>query len=138
MSSSILHWQAAYDTGVEEIDLQHRYFLALINRLTAELAASGDARYRQGLLNELAKYAAFHFASEENLMVKLGYPDRERHRMLHIELIDKLSSRMNAITYEPLLEFLVGWFIQHTTTEDRHIGEHLRRRQSPQALEPRP
>ena len=126
MSSSTLHWQAAYDTGVEEIDLQHRYFMTLINRLTVELAASDDPKYRQSLLNELAKYAAFHFASEENLMTKFGYPDRERHRMLHIELIDKLSSRMNAMTYEPLFEFLIGWFIQHTTTEDHRIGEHVR------------
>ena len=102
MSSSPLHWQATYDTGIEEIDLQHRYFMALINRLTVELAASDDPKYRQSLLNELAKYAAFHFASEENLMAKFGYPDRERHRMLHIELIDKLSSRMNAMTYERL------------------------------------
>lgn len=136
MISSPLHWQATYDTGVEEIDLQHRYFLALINRLTVELAASDDPRYRQSLLNELAKYAAFHFASEENLMVKFGYPDRERHRMLHIELIDRLSSRMNAMTYEPLLDFLVGWFVQHTTSEDRRIGEFLRNRGSPQALGP--
>lgn len=138
MISSPLHWQATYDTGVEEIDLQHRYFLALINRLTVELAASDDPRYRQSLLNELAKYAAFHFASEENLMVKFGYPDRERHRMLHIELIDRLSSRMNAMTYEPLLDFLVGWFVQHTTSEDRRIGEFLRNRGSPLALRPSP
>ena len=34
MSSSPLHWPATSDTGVEEIDLQHRYFLTLINRLT--------------------------------------------------------------------------------------------------------
>ena len=138
MTALPLHWQATYDTGVEEIDLQHRYFLALINRLTVELAASNDPRYRQSLLNELAKYAAFHFASEENLMVKFAYPDLKRHRMLHIELIDRLSSRMNAMTYEPLLDFLVGWFIQHTTSEDRHIGEFLRSRGSPQALQPAP
>ena len=139
MSSSTLHWQAAYDTGVEEIDLQHRYFMALINRLTAELAACDDPKYRQGLLNELAKYAAFHFASEENLMAKFGYPDLERHRMLHIELIDKLSSRMNGMTYEPLFEFLIGWFIQHTTSEDHRIGEHVRivrGQESPHALQP--
>lgn len=138
MTASLLHWQASYDTGVEEIDLQHRYFLALINRLTVELAASNDPRYRQSLLNELAKYAAFHFASEENLMVKFAYPDLKRHRMLHIELIDRLSSRINAMTYEPLLDFLVGWFVQHTTSEDRRIGEFLRSCGSPQVVRPSP
>ena len=138
MGACVLHWEAAYDTGVEEIDLQHRYFMALINRLTAELASSSDPQYRQSLLNELAKYAAFHFASEENLMLKFAYPDLKRHRMLHIELIDRLSSRMNAMTYEPLFEFLVGWFVQHTTTEDHRIGEYLRCRQAEPMPQPAP
>jgi len=126
MVVSELVWNAAYDSGVEEIDLQHRYFLALINRLSSELASCADTNYRQRLLSELAKYAIFHFVSEENMMIKFAYPDADRHRMLHIELIDQLSSRMQAKTYEPLFEFLVGWFIQHTTTEDRLIGEFVR------------
>ena len=126
MIVSELFWNAAYDTGVEEIDLQHRFFLGLINRLSSELASCSDEKYRQRLLNELAKYATFHFVSEENMMIKFGYPDVDRHRLLHLELIDQLSSRMQAKTYEPLFEFLVAWFIRHTTTEDHLIGEFVR------------
>ena len=126
MVVSELIWSAAYDTGVEEVDLQHRYFLVLINRLRLELASCTDGKYCQRLLNELAKYATFHFVSEENMMIKFGYPDFDRHRMLHLELIDQLSSRMQAKTYEPLFEFLVDWFVQHTTTEDHMIGEFVR------------
>ena len=33
---------------------------------------------------------------------------------------------MQAKTDEPLFDFLVGWFVRHTTTEDRLIGEFVR------------
>ena len=125
MIGPTLHWKTEYDTGIEEIDLQHRYFMVLINRLTSELVACSDKKYRERLLRELANYAAFHFVSEENLMIKFGYPDFERHRMLHLDLIDQLSLRMLAESNESLLKFLVAWFIRHTTSEDHRIGEFI-------------
>jgi hemerythrin len=125
MNVSTLHWKTEYDTGIEEIDLQHRYFMVLINRLTSELVTCSDKKYRERLLRELANYAAFHFVSEENLMIKFGYPDFERHRMLHLDLIDQLSLRMLAESNESLLKFLVAWFIRHTISEDHRIGEFV-------------
>ena len=121
-----LNWQAQYETGIEEIDLQHRYFAALINRLSSELAACDDDAYRRRLLDELAKYAAFHFASEENLMLKFGYPGFEQQRALHRKLIDQLSWRMQSKSYEDLFEFLIGWFVHHTVDEDHKIGDFVR------------
>jgi hemerythrin len=131
MSIPTLRWQAAYDTAIEEIDLQHRYFLALINRLNGELQDCRDAGYRLRLFDEIARYAAFHFVSEENLMIKFGYPALERHQELHRGLLDQLSWRMRAASHETLLEFLLEWFIHHTVEEDRQIGEHVRRRAAP-------
>jgi hemerythrin len=123
MSVYTLNWKEEYATGVEEIDLQHRYFMGLINRLSTELDGCVDESYRKKLLNELVKYASFHFVSEENLMIKFAYPDIERHRKLHLDLIDKLSWQVQSKSYEVLFEFLVDWFIRHTTEEDKHIGE---------------
>ena len=129
MKTAELRWQAAYDTGVEEIDLQHRYFLALINRLRGELDACEDEAYRRRLLDELARYAAFHFISEENLMLKHGYPGVEQQRRLHLELIDQLSWRMQSRSHGDLFDFLVGWFVHHTVEEDRRIGDFVGRKE---------
>jgi hemerythrin len=123
MSVYTLNWKEEYATGVEEIDLQHRYFMGLINRLSSELDGCEDESYRKKLLNELVKYASFHFVSEENLMLKFAYPDLERHRKLHLDLIDKLSWQIQSKSYDALFEFLVDWFIRHTLEEDKHIGE---------------
>jgi hemerythrin-like metal-binding protein len=93
MSFETLHWKQDYETGVREIDLQHRFFMDLINRMHEELQGSTDADYRAALFEELSNYARFHFVSEENLMFKFGYPDLDHHRMMHRRLIDELSWR---------------------------------------------
>lgn len=127
MSIDTLHWKSKYDTGVEEIDLQHRAFLSLITRLGRELAETKDPKYRDRLLEEIAKYAVFHFISEENLMMKHNYPGLEQHRQLHRDLINQLSWRRQSLSDSDLLEFLVRWFIHHTVEEDHHIGDFINR-----------
>jgi hemerythrin len=77
MSFETLHWKSDYETGVREIDLQHRFFMDLINRLHEELIGATDSDYRAALFEELSNYARFHFVSEENLMFKFGYPSSD-------------------------------------------------------------
>ncbi len=126
MNFTELHWSADYDTGIEEVDLQHRYFVVLINRLHKELLTSQDELYCSALIEELFKYAMFHFLSEENIMFKIGYPDLEEHRKRHFDLLDKLSLRASQRHNEELLEFLVEWFFHHVQQDDHLIGEFVR------------
>ncbi len=125
MSFEELYWKADFDTGVREIDLQHRFFLGLINRMHEELQESADPEYRDRLFQELSNYARFHFISEENLMIKFGYPDLERHQNMHRHLIDELSWRAQDKSYDAIFEFLVRWFVAHTVDEDARIGRFL-------------
>lgn len=116
-----LEWKKDFDTGVEEIDLQHRYFLHLINRVEADfrnLDLSAEAKRR--LLMELVKYSEFHFTSEENLMARYGYPEIEQHRLLHTDLLDNLSAMLDSS--EQLIPFVHEWFLHHTVEEDGKFG----------------
>jgi hemerythrin len=45
-----LHWSIRFETGNETVDLQHRYFVDLVNRLAVELQASDDRAYRARIL----------------------------------------------------------------------------------------
>lgn len=126
MTMQPLEWHTEYCTGIKEIDLQHHYFLELINRLGIELDLSIDKLHQRSLLDELCKYAAFHFVSEENLMHKLNYPGLDDHRELHQKLISELAARCVRDSPGDLVRFLVSWFIHHTVEEDRHIGDYAR------------
>lgn len=125
-------WQPDYDLGIADIDLQHRFFANLINRLAADLRQVGDAALRAALLHELSAYARFHFISEENLMARAGYPGLAEHRALHNRLIDELSARQTRLQLrcapqdvDDAIVFLVQWFKAHTQHEDRLFAQHL-------------
>lgn len=125
-------WDTRYETGIEEIDLQHKYFLRLINRLAMELLSTQDSKRRERLIGELQQYASFHFASEENLIAKLGYPELAAHRLLHRQFLDMLFAYSGKPASE-LIAFLVEWFTAHTVKEDRRIGEFVREQNRPPA-----
>lgn len=117
-------WKKKYQIGIEDIDLQHHYFLDLINKLSHELSISDDAHYMEKLLQELIAYVKFHFISEENFMEKHKYPDLENHRDMHYSLVDNLTNYLSSENMGELLKFLNKWFISHTTVEDMKFGEY--------------
>ena len=122
-------WKQEYNTGIEDIDVQHQYFAMLINRLSVGLVKSKDEFYNGRLLDELSRYASFHFVSEENIMIHNKYPFFKEHRELHLELINELNEKINLFrmaitTIETVINFLMKWFIQHTVKFDRKIGQY--------------
>ena len=121
-----LQWDRSFETGIEEVDAQHRYFLHLVNRLGQELDTARDENYRSRLIRELFKYAEFHFLSEENLMMRHGFPGLPEHRDIHRQLIEDLSGQLYFSSLESLLRILTDWFLQHSVTEDRAFGEFVR------------
>lgn len=129
MNPEILQWDSKYEIGIEEVDLQHRYFTGLIKRLSIELKESESIDHKNRPIKELVYYAKFHFLSEENLMIRYGYLDVEKHKVLHLSLINELNSRRFSNT-DVLLDFLMEWFIIHTTGEDKRFGQYVARNTS--------
>ena len=90
-------------------------------------------------LEELHKYADFHFTSEENVMLMNGYPDYEKHKKQHDELIQTLANTINfldvkRIDKNQLIDFLTHWFVDHTTLVDLELGKFLRENASSHLL----
>ena len=132
MQHHYIDWKPAYDLGIEDIDYQHHFFLNLINRLSEEVVKSARTEYRTALIAELNAYAHFHFISEENLMMRSGYPKLEQHRQHHADLLDQLSLKENNLAMNSseqdvrdIIDFLTNWFLKHTTHEDRLFADFL-------------
>lgn len=137
MTGKPINWEHKYELGVEDIDYQHHYFVNLINRLSDELANTTDNAYRTSLIAELNAYARFHFKSEENMMMRAGFPELDQHKEHHRDLIDKLSYQESMLTINEseedsreLIEFLVQWFLHHTAAEDRRFADFLHAQQT--------
>ena len=132
MTGRLGAWEACYELGIEDIDLQHHFFFNLINRLARELLQTDNVQHRGELINELNAYAKFHFISEENMMRKSAYPHFLHHQGLHVELIEQLSTRGSMLflpdaqgAVESIVTFLGEWFLQHTREVDRQFARYL-------------
>lgn len=137
MEEPHLHlWKAEYDTGVQRIDYQHRYFLQLIDWLLHRLLSSETFRLKSRYIDEVMHYARFHFLSEENYMKDHGYPERARHEQLHASLMKELNYKVSQLEFGDIdardfVSFLMDWFMGHTAGEDKKIARYVQERAAP-------
>ena len=125
-----LDWKNNYSIHIFEIDAEHKVFLKTIKKINNAFENNLDTEIKNRLLSELYKYADFHFTSEENVMLFCDYPEYETHRKQHIDLMQKLADIINFTDIEKintvqLIEFLVSWFKEHTTSSDLRFGTYL-------------
>lgn len=127
----MLEWSDKYLIGIDRIDFEHETFFGLVSDFEKARLDKADKMVLLGILDEIALYAKFHFRSEENVMKALGYPDLEAHEKKHLQLIEDLSNKIlgmtiDSITAEETQNFLVDWFLFHTSNEDRKIADFQR------------
>lgn len=83
---ALVSWTEAYSVGVEAIDRDHRLLVELINQLHDAQETAQTRDLIASVLNVLLEYVERHFAAEEALMVRGGYPEIEQHRHEHRRL----------------------------------------------------
>ncbi|MGY6277613.1 bacteriohemerythrin [Methylomonas sp. MgM2] len=123
-------WEKKFETGNLRIDREHRIFLDLIRNVAEALDRQEPKDWCMRLLREVEKFIDFHFFSEENLMLRVGYPDYVEHQQKHAELLVSLQERMQAysddrINLEAIVVFLFDWFVMHTSQFDKKLGKFL-------------
>jgi hemerythrin len=111
---------------LEELDAQHRYFIALVERIDTSTKTSGT-KERARLVAEVIRYATFHFACEDALMTAYGYPGAE-HRREHEELLRKVREmeQNSELKMSALRLFLYRWLVDHIQLTDRDLASFVR------------
>jgi hemerythrin len=130
-----IRWDTKYEIGHERIDFEHRIFLGLLTQLSDEIDNGENQEKLVRTANEIAKYADFHFTSEENIMLDCGYPDYPAHSKEHKRLLivfqDKVRDFIKgAVNADEVLAFIFEWFALHTTQIDKQIATYLLERNS--------
>ena len=77
-----LHWVPELDTGIAEIDTQHRRIVDYINKLR-DLRESHDRQGLSDVIAEMVDYTMSHFAFEEALIENAGYLFSGPHKKVH-------------------------------------------------------
>lgn len=127
---STIHWRDEYNLGIEEIDFEHKIFVKIIQKIERAIIEKKDESYINRLVQELKKYASFHFQSEENMMVEIKYPHLISHKLQHEHLLSQLQLVIVKVEIgeqdiRELPEFLLNWFKKHTLEEDKKLSKYL-------------
>lgn len=124
-------WSDKYSVGDAAIDADHKGLFALINALRRADRAAIDV---VGIIAKLEDYAAGHFAREEELMKKVGYPGLTQHAEEHerfVEWIDTVKRTYARAAESPFLigdmvnDFLIEWLANHIMTEDMKYRDFI-------------
>jgi len=127
-----IEWDPALCTGDDHVDSEHRALYALVAEMDDLIEAGETDEVVEASLTRVLTYAHEHFRHEEELMARIGYPDLERHRLLHTEFAaeaERLSiERLAGVHFsaEGLADFMHAWLNTHVGTEDRKIGSFIR------------
>ena len=124
-NEDILIWTNTMSTGVDTIDKDHQVLISMLNRIMRRSIANADV---DNLIGELINYTRYHFQREEVIMEVCGYPDLEKHRNLHQDLLVNVKSHSkswqnhrNQEELNHLRHFLKGWLFNHILQEDARI-----------------
>ena len=120
-----------YKTGIPLIDSEHKQLLSIIDQAN-RLARSEDVeeKYEDILrvLNQLKEYTIEHFQDEEEYMESIGYEGLDAQKRAHQSFVDKIENlslddlKNNPKEYlQSLLEFLLGWLVNHILHSDKKI-----------------
>ncbi|MEA5578902.1 bacteriohemerythrin, partial [Anabaena sp. UHCC 0451] len=130
----IAQWRPEYETGYILIDNQHQSLFHAINALNSAMLAGRGAELLERTLDILKIYTTIHFETEEEVMVKNGYPGYPEHKAKH-ELLreqvkvfnEKIKIQDSSQVTISVSHFLTDWLIQHIKDEDQKMSAFLRK-----------
>lgn len=131
-------WKSDYDTGVEEIDEQHRILVNTINEAGEKLSEDSSLEALENITRDLLSYALYHFEEEEEMMQANNYKaysqeeydsHMKQHREFSAQVVAVRESIKagNPISKEDLIEFLTNWLINHINKTDKKLAAFLNR-----------
>lgn len=122
-------WKPSYSVGIAMFDDEHKKLFDLILQMHSALKHMPGKDEARAVLIELQKYTESHFSKEEAMMEKHGYPDIEKHKMEHKEMISKVEefqkdfeSNDVAVTKETL-RYLQNWLTHHILVTDKKYSD---------------
>jgi hemerythrin-like metal-binding protein len=129
---ALIDWRKEFETGVAEVDHEHRELVGLINALHAEIGSGAGKERVSTFLGEVFARIAAHFALEESVMRKHAYDEYTVHKAEHEQLLDEIRDIMDAHEADPaaatdaaLAGAVRNWFVDHFQTRDARLHKKL-------------
>lgn len=120
-----------YLTGIGIIDKEHEELFRIVakaDQMVKSWSMGDEYDGIMDILQELKQYTEWHFTDEEEYMESISYSGLEAQKRAHEAFIAKIEEihlediEENPREYlESLIEFLLGWLINHILHTDKKI-----------------
>ncbi len=124
-----IEWNDNFSVNVEEIDIQHREMLRIINRLLETLSDEKSNEIVEDTLNKLTDYTMTHFKTEEDYFDQFNYSRSSAHKEEHrgfakqiLEFKKKFKEGRESLHLE-VTNFLMNWLLNHLLISDKEYTE---------------
>ena len=127
----VFPWSSHFETGIPEIDSQHRRLVDLLNQLAAHLANKSGAIELSRIFQSLTEYADYHFKTEEKIWQAVLGDDEWflKHKQTHdgfienvVRLHDQLTEKSLDTVVNDLVKFLCNWLAFHILDNDKRMA----------------
>lgn len=135
--TDVFVWNRQFETGIPEIDQQHRKLVQFINMLGRILVVDTETEFFVkslfAVFDELTDYVDYHFKFEENLMGRF-HCDKEHertHKHAHADFILHITEARSAANDYPAemtgrtLTFLSKWLMTHIVVTDMRMAKKI-------------
>jgi hemerythrin len=100
--------------------------VSLLNELADALR---NGQKHAAIFREIVRYADFHFATEERLMLTCRYDGAVAHQDMHRRLMDDVRSlrldEAEGVSVSLTLRYLQEWLLRHIDGADRDLAAAL-------------
>jgi hemerythrin len=125
---ALITWNNDLSVNIKEFDEEHKKLISMINDLHSAMGSGKGKETIGPVLSRLVDYTKTHFAAEEKLMLKHGYPGYVSHKALHddltkqvVDLQKKLQEGKMLVTVQ-VMNFLRDWLSNHIQNTDKKYG----------------
>ncbi len=123
-------WDPSLNVGIEVIDKQHKRIVDYINEIHDNLG-DRDRKVLGGVIDSMIDYTLTHFAFEEALMERAGYPVLKNHKLVHKSFAQRVQDHKKHFdegkdVTRQLLGDLQIWLTSHIKRDDQDYAALVR------------
>ena len=133
MADELVSWSDTFLVGNESIDTQHKELVKMTNEFYAGVQMGGVMAkvYFMKTIQGAVQYVKTHFATEEEIMQKVGYPFFEEHKKQHEDFVDEVAQQVQVLEKEDnpnparFVKYLMTWILNHMAESDKKFMPYI-------------
>ena len=129
----LVEWNSRLILGIKLMDDQHEKLVQLTNNLHLACLKNREIakRYFIETAHEAVRYADYHFSTEEQMMIFLGYPEYRNHKREHEGFIKEIlrqafmfADHKNLVPNR-FVQYLRDWIMSHIAVCDKAFANYI-------------